>query len=225
MTNAGFFLSDPGFHEGLREVSRRHGTLLGIDETHTLVSAYGGLTTQWALEPDLLTVGKSIAGGVALGAYGMTDDEAQVLRPPRGGAAVAGIAYDEVATGGTLFGNALSMVAARAALTEVLTPEAFTATAKLGEQLATGLRALIEGAGLPWSVTITARTPSTSSARSLRDMHVTPGPRTTPSCARSSGCSSRTAGSGNLAGGWGLRNLSLILRRRWTSTLPRSGSV
>ncbi len=63
MTNAGFLLPDPGFHEGLREVSRRHGTLLGIDETHTLVTAYGGLTTQWALELDLLTVGKSIAGG------------------------------------------------------------------------------------------------------------------------------------------------------------------
>ncbi len=84
MTNAGFLLPDPGFHEGLREVSRRHGTLLGIDETHTLVTAYGGLTTQWALEPDLLTVGKSIAGGVPLGAYGMTDDVAQVLRPPTG---------------------------------------------------------------------------------------------------------------------------------------------
>jgi glutamate-1-semialdehyde 2,1-aminomutase len=65
---------------------------------------------------------------------------------------VSGIAYDEVATGGTLFANALSMAAARAALTEVLTPEAFTTTARLGGQLAAGLRAHIDRAGLPWSV-------------------------------------------------------------------------
>ena len=152
MTNAGFLLPDPGFHEGLRELTRRHGTLLAIDETHTLVTAYGGLTTEWGLEPDLLTVGKSIAGGVPLGAYGMTDDVAAVLRPPAGGAAVSGIAYDEVATGGTLFANALSMAAARAALTQVLTPQAVSAAARLGEVLATGLRARIHRAGLPWSV-------------------------------------------------------------------------
>ncbi len=138
MTNAGFLLPDPGFHDGLRELTRRHGTLLAIDETHTLVTAHGGLTTEWGLEPDFLTVGKSIAGGVPLGAYGMTDDVAAVLRPPRGGAAVSGIAYDEVATGGTLFANALSMAAARAALTEVLTPEAFVTTARLGGQARSG---------------------------------------------------------------------------------------
>ncbi len=152
MTNAGFLLPDPGFHAGLREITRRYGTLLAIDETHTLVTAHGGLTTEWGLQPDLLTVGKSIAGGVPLGAYGMTDEVAEALRPSAAEAAVSGIAYDEVATGGTLFANALSMAAARAALTEVLTPEAFAGTAKLGEQLAGGLRARIERAGLPWSV-------------------------------------------------------------------------
>ena len=147
MTNAGFLLPGPGFHDGLRELTRRHGTLLAIDETHTLVTAHGGLSSEWGLEPDLLTVGKSIAGGVPLGAYGMTDEVAEVLRPPAGGAAVSGIAYDEVATGGTLFANALSMAAARAALTEVLTPEAFITTARLGHQLAVGLRAHIDRAG------------------------------------------------------------------------------
>jgi glutamate-1-semialdehyde 2,1-aminomutase len=152
MTNAGFLLPEPGFHDGLRDLTRRHGTLLAIDETHTLVTSYGGLTTEWGLEPDLLTAGKSIAGGVPLGAYGMTDDVATVLRPPEGGAAVSGIAYDEVATGGTLFANALSMAAARAALTEVLTHEAFEATARFGEMLAAGLREHIRLAGLPWSV-------------------------------------------------------------------------
>jgi len=152
MTNAGFLLPEPGFHAGVREITRDHGTLLAIDETHTLVTAHGGLTSEWGLEPDILTVGKSIAGGVPLGAYGMTDDVAEVLRPPPGGAAVSGIAYDEVATGGTLFANPLSMAAARAALTEVLTPEAFIAAARLGEKLAAGLRAHIDRASLPWSV-------------------------------------------------------------------------
>ena len=152
MTNAGFLLPEPGFHAGLRELTRRYGTLLAIDETHTLVTAYGGLTTEWGLEPDILTVGKSVAGGVPLGGYGMTEDVAGVLRPPAGGAAVSGIAYDEVATGGTLFANALSMAAARAALTEVLTPEAFRHTAELGDMMAAGLRAHIGTAGLPWSV-------------------------------------------------------------------------
>ena len=154
MTNAGFLLPVPGFHDGLRELTRRHGTLLAIDETHTLVTAYGGLTTEWGLEPDFLTVGKSIAGGVPLGAYGMTDDVAVALRPPSGGWAVSGVAYDEVATGGTLFANALSMAAARAALTEVLTLEAFTTTARLGEMLTAGLRAHIHRARLPWSVSV-----------------------------------------------------------------------
>ena len=152
MTNAGFLLPQPGFHDGLRELTRRHGSLLAIDETHTLVTSYGGLTTHWGLEPDFLTVGKSIAGGVPLGAYGMTDDVAEVMQAPAVAVAVSGIAYDEVATGGTLFANALSMAAARAALTEVLTPQAFLATARLGDQLAAGLRAGIDRAGLPWSV-------------------------------------------------------------------------
>jgi glutamate-1-semialdehyde 2,1-aminomutase len=100
----------------------------------------------------VVTVGKSIAGGVPLGAYGMTDDVSEVLRPPVGESAVSGIAYDEVATGGTLLANALSMAAARAALTEVLTPEAFARTAALGAQLASSLRALIEASTLAWSV-------------------------------------------------------------------------
>ncbi len=152
MTNAGFLLPEPGFHDGLRALTRRYGTLLAIDETHTLVTAYGGLTREWGLQPDFLTVGKSIAGGVPLGAYGMTDDVAEVLRPAPVAAAVSGIAYEEVATGGTLFANALSMAAARAALTEVLTPQAFIATERLGDQLAAGLRGHFERVGLPWSV-------------------------------------------------------------------------
>ena len=204
-------------------MTRRHGTLLAIDETHTLVTAYGGLTSEWGLEPDLLTVGKSIAGGVPLGAYGMTDDVAAVLRPPAGGAAVSGIAYDEVATGGTLFANALSMAAARAALTEVLTPEAFSAAARLGEMLATGLRATSTGPACPGRSACTAHTPATSSARSRRAMPAAPGTSTTPACARLSGCSSPTVASGSRAGGSGPRSRSRTHRRTSQAYLDAIG--
>ena len=153
MTNVGFLLPQDGFHDALRRLTRKAGTLLAIDETHTLVTAYGGLSGAWELEADFLTIGKAIAAGVPLAAYGMSVEVASLIAPPEEARMVSGAVVDEVATGGTLFANALSMAAGRAALTEVLTKEAFERTAALGEQMAGGLRAEIERAGLGWSVT------------------------------------------------------------------------
>ena len=79
LTNIGIVLPEPGFHDGLRELTRRTGTLLVIDETHTMCAGPGGYTAAHGLEPDILTVGKSIAGGVPLGAYGMTREIADRL--------------------------------------------------------------------------------------------------------------------------------------------------
>jgi glutamate-1-semialdehyde 2,1-aminomutase len=152
MTNAGFLLPEPGFHDTLRQLTRQTGTLLCLDETHTLVCAHGGLTGAWGLDADFLTVGKSIAGGVPLGAYGMREPIAGLLEAPATPYVSSGAVTGEVATGGTLFANALSMAAARAALTEVLTPEAFAHTALLGERLGTGLRDAFAASGMPWSV-------------------------------------------------------------------------
>lgn len=152
MTNVGFLLPQPGFHDALRRLTREAGTLLACDETHSLVCSYAGLAGEWGLEPDFLVVGKSIAAGVPLAAYGMRDEVAALIAPPEEARVVSGAVVDEVATGGTLFGNALSMAAGRAALLEVLTPEAFERTAVLGERMAAGLRAAIERAGVPWSV-------------------------------------------------------------------------
>jgi glutamate-1-semialdehyde 2,1-aminomutase len=152
MTNVGFLLPEPGFHERLRRATRAAGTLLAIDETHSMVCAYGGFTRELGLEPDFLTLGKSIAAGVPLAAYGMRDEIASLIAPPEESRVAMGVVVDEVSTGGTLFGNALSMAAGRAALLDILTEEAFERTAALGEQMATGLRTVIEGAGLPWSV-------------------------------------------------------------------------
>jgi glutamate-1-semialdehyde 2,1-aminomutase len=152
MTNAGFLLPQPGYHEELRRVTRETGTLLAIDETHTLVCAYGGLAGDWGLEPDFLTLGKALAAGVPLAAYGMRDEIASLIAPPEEPRTVSGVFVDEVATGGTLFANALSMAAGRAALLNVLTEEAFERTASLGERMAAGLRMAIGRAGLRWSV-------------------------------------------------------------------------
>jgi glutamate-1-semialdehyde 2,1-aminomutase len=152
MTNAGFLLPKPGFHEVLRRATREAGTLLAIDETHTLVCAYGGLGRAWGLEPDFLTLGKSLAAGVPLATYGMRDEIADLIAPPEQPREVSGVVVDEVATGGTLFANALSLPAGRAALLEVLTEEAFARTAALGERMAAGLTAAIRNQGVRWSV-------------------------------------------------------------------------
>jgi glutamate-1-semialdehyde 2,1-aminomutase len=152
MTNVGILEPEPGFHQALRRLTRDAGTLLAIDETHTLVAAYGGLTTELELEPDVLTVGKSIAAGVPLAAYGMTDALGALITPPEASWLVMGMAVGEVATGGTLFANALSMAAGRAALEQVLTAEGFERTAGLGERMAAALEGAITAAGLPWRV-------------------------------------------------------------------------
>ncbi|NLE22335.1 MAG: aminotransferase class III-fold pyridoxal phosphate-dependent enzyme [Actinobacteria bacterium] len=148
LTNEGVVLPDPGFHEALRSLTRDAGTLLVFDETHTLICAPGGLTERWALEPDMVVVGKAIGGGLPLGAYGMTAELAAAFER---GESLAG-EPGELATGGTLFANALSMAAARAALEEVLTPPAYEHAASLGAELADGLEAVVREAGLPWRV-------------------------------------------------------------------------
>ncbi len=146
--NVGLQLPEPGFHASLREITSATGTLLAYDETHTQVVGPGGLKAKWGLESDFVTVGKSIAAGIPLGAYGMTEEVAEVLQRPAG-------RDDEkplVATGGTLFGNPLSMAAARATMGEVLTDEAYVHTQALGTRLADGLEDLVTSAGLPWTV-------------------------------------------------------------------------
>jgi glutamate-1-semialdehyde 2,1-aminomutase len=152
MTNVGFLLPADGYHDALRRLTREAGTLLGIDETHSLVCAYAGFTGDLGLEPDFLTLGKSIAAGVPLATYGMRDEIAALIAPPEQAREASGVVVDEVSTGGTLFANALSLAAGRAALLEVLTEEAFARTAELGERMGSGLREAIVRAGLSWSV-------------------------------------------------------------------------
>lgn len=139
--NIHMLLPEPGWHDALRDLTRQHGTLLAIDETHTHVVGPGGATALWGLAPDIVTIGKAVAGGVPMGAYGVTADLAPELDASR-----------NVATGGTLFGNALSAAAAYTTLTEVLVPAAYLRAAELGAVLADGIERAIRAAGLPWTV-------------------------------------------------------------------------
>jgi glutamate-1-semialdehyde 2,1-aminomutase len=139
--NLHLLLPEPGWHAALRDLTRHHGTLLALDETHTHVVGPGGATGLWHLDPDIVTIGKAVAGGLPMGAYGVTAGLGGQLDVAR-----------HVATGGTLFGNPLSAAAAKAALTEVLLPGAYAHTSALGGELADGIEAAIGAAGLPWTV-------------------------------------------------------------------------
>lgn len=147
MTNIGIILPDPGYHQALRELTRRHGTLLMIDETHTLCAGPGGYTAAHTLEPDILVVGKAIGGGIPAAAFGMTAELAERVR-----ASVELEDIDVGGVGGTLAGNALSLAAMRATLTEVLTDAAFARMLPLGQRWADGVAGVIQRYGLPWHV-------------------------------------------------------------------------
>jgi len=148
LTNIGIVLPEAGYHGALRDATRRHGTLLIIDETHTLCAGQGGYTAAHRLDPDILTVGKAIGSGIPSAAYGFTDEVAQRV--------VAAIGTDESdvgGVGGTLAGNVLSLAAMRATLTHVLTAEAFDRMIRLGERFERGVQETIDGYALPWHVT------------------------------------------------------------------------
>jgi glutamate-1-semialdehyde 2,1-aminomutase len=146
MTNMGIVLPDAGYHDALRELTRAQGTLLIIDETHTFSAGPGGCTSAWGLEPDMLSIGKAIGGGVPCGALGLSADIEARMR------AASDADYEDTGgVGGTLAGNALSLAAARATLGSVLTAEAWEHTIPLAERFAAGVRDAI--GELPWNVT------------------------------------------------------------------------
>ena len=149
LTNIGIVHPEPGFHDALREATRKAGTLLIIDETHTLCAGPGGYTAAHGLEPDMLTVGKAIAAGIPAAAYGFSEDVAERLEemlPRDERADVGGI-------GGTVAANVLSLAAMRATLGEVLTEAAFEHMIELGKRFEAGVADAIERHDLPWHVT------------------------------------------------------------------------
>jgi glutamate-1-semialdehyde 2,1-aminomutase len=148
LTNSAMVLPHPGFHDALRRLTRRAGTLLLIDETHTISTGPAGYAGLHGLEPDLFVLGKPVAGGVAASIWGMSEE-------------VAGrfAAYDRTrepghsGMGTTLSANPLQFAAMRAVLEEVMTGANYEIMERGAERLEHGLAACIARHGLPWHVT------------------------------------------------------------------------
>src|SRR3954467_8151386 len=147
LTNIGIVLPDDGFLDGLRAACDRTGTLLIIDETHTLSAGPGGCTAARGLRPDVVTIGKAIAGGIPIGAYGVSAGVGARIDALEGADLV-----DVGGVGGTLAGNPLSLAAARATLDEVLTVAAFDRMVALCARFVTGVREVLAERGVPWSI-------------------------------------------------------------------------
>jgi glutamate-1-semialdehyde 2,1-aminomutase len=142
MMNCGVILPEPGYLQGLKDLCHRHGAYLAFDEVKTGATlAYGGATEVFGVVPDIICLAKAIGGGTPCGAIGATEE---LYRP------VVEAEYDMA---GTFNGNPLTMAASRAALTEVLTPEAYEQFGRIDKRLKDGLTSVIEKHGMPAHVT------------------------------------------------------------------------
>ncbi len=148
MTNVGIVHPDLGYHRNLRELTRRFGTLLIIDETHTICAGPGGYTCAENLEPDFLVFGKPIGGGVPGATYGFPHEVARSTAKHHNLEDC-----DTGGIGGTLAGNALSMVAMRATLEKVLTKESFDQMIPMAGRWTAGVEKAIGDFSVPWHVT------------------------------------------------------------------------
>lgn len=170
MTNCGMIAPDEGYLVGLRALTRRYGTLLLIDETHTISTGPSGASGAYGLEPDIFTLGKAIGGGVPAAVWGVTAQMAdQMLEAMK----VIGPGYSGIGT--TLSGNALSLAAMKVMLTEVMTPSAYEVMLSGAERLVLGLRRVIAARGLSWSavhvgarVELVFSSPAPRNAREVR---------------------------------------------------------
>jgi glutamate-1-semialdehyde 2,1-aminomutase len=147
LTNIGIVLPGPGFHDELRRLTRATGTLLLIDETHTICAGPGGYTAAEGLEPDFLVIGKPIGGGVPAAAYGLSAALAAAVRVD-----FEDHSIDVSGIGGTLAGNAMSIAAMRAALSTSLRAEDFAVAIPLAERFTDGVAGVIAEHALAWHV-------------------------------------------------------------------------
>jgi glutamate-1-semialdehyde 2,1-aminomutase len=147
MTNVGIILPDPGYWKAARALTRKYGTLLLADETHTICVGPGGCTGEWKLDPDLVVFGKPIGSGIPGSTYGCTEEVAERIS-----ARIELEDCDVGGIGGTLAGNALSLAAMRATLENVLTVKAFEKMIPLAARFAEGVASEISNHGLRWNV-------------------------------------------------------------------------
>jgi glutamate-1-semialdehyde 2,1-aminomutase len=138
MMNLGVVLPEPGYLEEVREITRRHGIVLIFDEVKTgLAIAAGGATEYFGVVPDVVTLAKTLGGGLASGAIGGTEEVMRVVED--------GTVYQV----GTYNGNPLAMAAARASLLEILTPGAYQHLSALNDRIVAGCQAVVERYNLP----------------------------------------------------------------------------
>ncbi|MER9756047.1 aspartate aminotransferase family protein [Mesorhizobium sp. M0166] len=147
LTNSCMVLPEAGFHDGLRRLTRATGTLLLIDETHTISTGPGGYTSKYGLEPDLFVLGKPIAGGIPASVWGMSEDVAA-----RYAAYISRKEPGYSGMGTTLSANPLQFAAMRATLEHVMTDENYSHMDHLARRLDAGLTAVIDRYRLPWHV-------------------------------------------------------------------------
>ena len=145
MTNIGIVLPVEGYLKGVEELCKKYGTLLIIDETHTISVGPGGMTKQLGLKPDFFTIGKALAAGIPVGTFGMTQEVADAIK-----AKVEIEKIDTGGIGGTLAGNILALAAMRATLTDVLTEANFAKMIELGDRWSDGVDAAIKEFDLDW---------------------------------------------------------------------------
>jgi len=147
MTNRGIILPEPGYHAALRKITKKYGTLLIIDETHTICCGIGGYTREHRLRPDVITMGKPLASGVPVAAFGISQQVADRVMER-----ILSDGTDESGLGGTLTGNALAVAAMRATLQEVITEKNFAKMLPLAERFEKGVKDVIAETGVPWHV-------------------------------------------------------------------------
>lgn len=148
LTNCGMVPAQPGFIASLRELTARYGTLLILDETHTISSGRGGWARNAGVEPDFIVFGKPIAGGLPAAAYGFSEALAKRMQAAKDAAPPG-----HSGIGTTLSGNMMTLAAMHATLTEVATPAAYEHMLSLAATLEQGLNALLERHALPWCIT------------------------------------------------------------------------
>jgi glutamate-1-semialdehyde 2,1-aminomutase len=147
MTNIGIVHPDPGYHQALRDITRKTGTLLILDETHTICAGPGGYSALHKLQPDMITLGKPLGSGIPAAVYGCSEEIAERIRQQ-----TSIEDCDTSGIGGTLAGNALSIAAMRATLEKILTADAYHYTIPLCDRFVSGVEGAIKEFRLPWIV-------------------------------------------------------------------------
>jgi glutamate-1-semialdehyde 2,1-aminomutase len=138
LMNCGLVLPEPGFLEGLRQVTRRYGAYLTFDEVKTgFTVGRGGVTKRFGVTPDIICLAKALGGGVPVSAIGGTEEVMELI--------VDGV-YAQV---GTFNGNPLSMAAARAMLTEVLTESTYRQLEQVERRMGEGAERIVAEYELP----------------------------------------------------------------------------